>query len=403
MKILIRRDLDHLRKRKKLGSMTTATTQNKFKYSEARILVVDDEPGNVKILERLLRGSGFKNITSTTDGLTSLELYKTYQPDIVLLDIKMPNFSGFDVMDALSSENQHDYLPILVLTAQMDHSTRLKALKAGAKDFIQKPFDMAEILARIQNILEVRLLHNAVRDHNKTLEEEVQARTQELEKSRMDVIHRLGRAAEYRDNETGMHVIRMSKYCERLAREIGLDDKTSRLLLYASPMHDVGKIGIPDRILLKPGKLNAEEWKIMKTHAEIGAKILSGSSSGLMQMGETIARCHHEHWDGSGYPQGLKGREIPVEARIVTVCDVFDALTSERPYKEAWSVADTVAEMKRLKGTLFDPELLEMFLQILPEIIIISKRFSDTETDPTILESIREEIFPESFAQSNSL
>lgn len=403
MKILIRRDPDHLRKRKKLGSMTTATTQNKFKYSEARILVVDDEPGNVKILERLLRGSGFKNIASTNDGLTSLELYKTYQPDIVLLDIKMPNFSGFDVMDALSSENQHDYLPILVLTAQMDHSTRLKALKAGAKDFIQKPFDMAEILARIQNILEVRLLHNAVRDHNKTLEEEVQARTQELEKSRMDVIHRLGRAAEYRDNETGMHVIRMSKYCERLAREIGLDDKTSRLLLYASPMHDVGKIGIPDRILLKPGKLNAEEWKIMKTHAEIGAKILSGSSSGLMQMGETIARCHHEHWDGSGYPQGLKEGEIPVEARIVTVCDVFDALTSERPYKEAWSVADAVAEMKRLKGTLFDPELLEMFLQILPEIIIISQRFSDTETDPTILESIREEIFPESFAQSNSL
>ena len=382
--------------------MTTAVAQNKFKYSEAKILVVDDEPGNVKILERLLRGSGFNNIISTSNGYTSLELYRTYQPDIVLLDIKMPGFSGFDVMEALSAGNQDDYLPILVLTAQLDHDTRLQALKAGAKDFIQKPFDISEVLARIQNILEVRLLHNTVRDQNKTLEEEVQARTQELQNSRMEVIHRLGRAAEYRDNETGMHVIRMSKYCECLAREIELDDRISRLILFASPMHDVGKIGIPDSILLKPGKLDAGEWKIMKTHSEIGAKILSGSTSGLMQMAETIALHHHEHWDGSGYPHGLAGEDIPMEARIVTVCDVFDALTSERPYKKAWPVADAVEEMEKLQGTLFDPELLEMFLKILPEVVIISKNYSDTETHLDPLQPTREKVTPERYSNGHS-
>ena len=369
----------------KPDSMTSAVAQKNFKYSEAKILVVDDEPGNVRVLERLLRGSGFKNITSTSNGYTSLELYRTYQPDLLLLDIKMPEFSGFDVMKALSAGNQDDYLPILVLTAQMDPNIRLQALKAGAKDFIQKPFDIGEILARIQNILEVRLLHNSVRDQNKSLEEKVQMRTLELQNSRIEVIHRLGRAAEYRDNETGMHVIRMSKFSERIAREIGLDDKTCKLILYSSPMHDVGKIGIPDKILLKPGKLDAEEWAIMKTHSEIGAKILSGSNSELMQMGETIARFHHEHWDGSGYPQGLKGEDIPLEARIVTVCDVFDALTSDRPYKKAWSVEDAVEEMQKLRGTLFDPELIDVFMKLLPEMVVISKNFADSEGDPVVL------------------
>ncbi len=364
--------------------------QKEFKYSEAKILVVDDEPGNVRVLERLLRGSGFKNITSTSNGYASLELYRTYQPDLLLLDIKMPEFNGFDVMEALSAGNQNDYLPILVLTAQMDHNTRLEALKAGAKDFIQKPFDIGEMLARIQNILEVRLLHKAVRDQNKNLEEKVQMRTLELQNSRIEIIHRLGRAAEYRDNETGMHVIRMSKFSERIAREIGLDDKTCMLILHSSPMHDVGKIGIPDNILLKPGKLNSEEWTVMKTHSEIGAKILSGSNSELMQMGETIARFHHEHWDGSGYPQGLKGEDIPLEARIVTVCDVFDALTSERPYKKAWPVEDAVKEMKKLRGTLFDSELLDVFMKNLPEMVIISKNFADTESDLAILTSLHE-------------
>ena len=369
----------------KPDSMTSAVAQKNFKYSEAKILVVDDEPGNVRVLERLLRGSGFKNITSTSNGYTSLELYRTYQPDLLLLDIKMPEFSGFDVMKALSAGNQDDYLPILVLTAQMDPNIRLQALKAGAKDFIQKPFDIGEILARIQNILEVRLLHNSVRDQNKSLEEKVQMRTLELQNSRIEVIHRLGRAAEYRDNETGMHVIRMSKFSERIAREIGLDDKTCKLILYSSPMHDVGKIGIPDKILLKPGKLDADEWAIMKTHSEIGAKILSGSNSELMQMGETIARFHHEHWDGSGYPQGLKGEDIPLEARIVTVCDVFDALTSDRPYKKAWSVEDAVEEMQKLRGTLFDPELIDVFMKLLPEMVVISKNFADSEGDPVVL------------------
>jgi putative two-component system response regulator len=348
------------------------------KFTDAKILIVDDEPGNIHVLERMLSAVGYHNITSTTDSRSTPDLYQSMHPDLILLDIKMPGFSGFDVMNALRTLEKESYLPILVLTAQLDNETRLKAIKAGAKDFVNKPFIMEEMLARINNLLEVRMLHNSVRSEKKSLETQVVESSQELHQYQVEIIHRLARAAEYRDNETGMHVIRISKLCERLARGLGLNDHECHLIRHASPMHDIGKIGIPDHILLKPGKLTAEEWTIMKTHSDIGALILSGSESEFLQMAEIIAGSHHERWDGSGYPKGLKGEEIPQVSRIVTVCDVFDALTSDRPYKKAWTIEDAVAEMENQSGKLFDPHVLRVFITLLPEMVGITQQFSDS-------------------------
>lgn len=348
------------------------------KFAEAKILIVDDEPGNIHVLKRMLKSAGYHNITSTTDGRTTPDIYQTIHPDLILLDIRMPGFSGFDVMNALKTLETESYLPILVLTAQLDTETRLKAIKAGAKDFVNKPFIMEEMLARINNLLEVRMLHNSLHSDKKSLETKVVESSEELRQYQVEIIHRLARAAEYRDNETGMHVIRISKLCERLARGVGLSDHECHLIHHASPMHDIGKIGIPDHILLKSGKLSLEEWSVMKTHADIGALILSGSESEFLQMAEIIAGSHHERWDGNGYPRGLRGEEIPLVSRIVTVCDVFDALTSDRPYKEAWSVENTVEEMETQSGQLFDPNVLNTFMSLLPEMVEITQQFSDS-------------------------
>ncbi len=345
---------------------------------EGKILIIDDEPGNVSTLTRILKGAGFQNVKSVTDPRQAIENYEAFHPDLIVLDLKMPHLSGFEVMDLLRSHQDNgQYLPILVLTAQRDHAIRLRALESGAKDFLSKPVEMTEAVTRIRNLLQVRLFHNKIVNENKTLEEMVQERTRVLEETRLDVIHRLGRAAEYRDNETGMHVVRMSHFCHRLAQEIGLDEKECKLILYASPLHDVGKIGVPDYILLKPGKLDEEEWKAMKLHPEIGAEILSGSQSELMQMAETIAMTHQERWNGSGYPKGLKGEEIPLAGRIIALCDVFDALTSKRPYKEAFSVEKTMEIIKSESGTDFEPRLVDAFEKILPDMLKITRDFED--------------------------
>ena len=354
-----------------------STLSQDARFTNAKILIVDDEQGNINVLERMLNSVGYYNVTSTTDSRSTSDIYQSIHPDLILLDIKMPEFSGFDVMRALNTLEDESYLPILVLTAQLDPETRLKALKAGAKDFVSKPFNMEEMLARINNLLEVRMLHNSIHNEKKSLENKVEKNSHELRQYQVEIIHHLARAAEYRDNETGMHVIRISKLCELLARGVGLEDHQRHLIRHASPMHDIGKIGIPDHILLKPGKLTPEEWTIMQSHAEIGALILSGSDSEFLQMAEIIAGNHHEHWDGTGYPKGLKGEEIPMEARIVTVCDVFDALTSDRPYKKAWSVEDAAEEMTSQSGKLFDPDILSTFMDLLPEMVAISRQFSD--------------------------
>jgi putative two-component system response regulator len=239
-------------------------------------------------------------------------------------------------------------------------------------------------------MLEIRLLHNRLREYNLELEKKVQERTHELEETRMEVIVRLGRAAEYRDNETGMHIVRMSYYSEALGEMVGLDNRECRLLRAASPMHDLGKIGVPDSILLKPGKLDEHEWETMKMHPAIGASVLAGSNHEVMLMAETIAFTHHEKWDGSGYPRGLQGNAIPLVGQIVAVCDVFDALTTERPYKNAWSIEDAVNHIKEQSGKHFNPDLVEKFLQILPEILEIKNQYAESETrdNPKELQSV---------------
>lgn len=343
----------------------------------AKIMIVDDEPGNIHVLERMLKKAGYERVESTSDSRNALEIYNNFSPDLILLDIKMPHVDGFEVMEQLKTYEQDNYLPILMLTALADPKTRLRALKKGAKDFLTKPFDMAETLFRVRNMLDVRLLHNQVRNQNRVLEEQVEERTRELNKSHIETIHRLARAAEYRDDETSMHTVRMGLLSVRLAHGIGLSPYECGLLNKASPMHDIGKIGIPDRILLKPGKLTPDEWEIMKTHSQIGADIFSGSHSELLQMSEVIALTHHERWDGTGYPRGLKEDEIPLVGRIVALCDVFDALTSDRPYKKAFSIPVSVKEIESQSGKHFDPRLVNLFMKILPDLVDILKRFAD--------------------------
>ncbi|OOZ39447.1 two-component system response regulator [Solemya pervernicosa gill symbiont] len=350
----------------------------------ARILIVDDEPVNVKLLEKILASAGYTCVMSTNDPREVEQLYTDTSPDLILLDINMPYMDGFDVMTRLNEIEVDSYLPILVLTAQTDQKTRIRALESGAKDFATKPFDRAEILNRIRNMLEVRTLHNQVRNQNRILEQKVTDRTRELFETRMEIIRRLGRAAEYRDNETGLHIIRMSKYSQQLALAYGMDDKAAEMVLNASPMHDVGKIGIPDRILLKPGKLDADEWHTMQSHAAIGAELLAGHDSELMHMASMIAETHHEKFDGSGYPKGLAGEEIPLVGRIVVVCDVFDALTSARPYKKAWSVQEAFDEIERTKGKHFDPQLVDLFFSIQDVILEIKELYAEPELEQAV-------------------
>ncbi|PIR01672.1 MAG: two-component system response regulator [Nitrospinae bacterium CG11_big_fil_rev_8_21_14_0_20_45_15] len=336
----------------------------------ARLMVVDDEPNNVVLLEEGLKREGFTRIKSLTDPREVLELYKDFRPHLILLDINMPHLDGFQVMEQLNVVEQGGYIPVLVLTASSDRQVRLKALKFGARDFLTKPIDLLETICRVRNLVETRML-------NEDLEEKVRQRTAELNETRLEVIRKLGRAAEYRDNQTGMHVLRMSHFSAALAREVGFSSEECELLLNASPMHDIGKIGIPDGILLKPGSLDDEQWTKMRTHTEIGGLILDGKGNMLMKLAQSIALHHHEKWDGSGYPDKLKGEEIPIEVRIVTICDVFDALTSARPYKKAWPVEEALDFLQRYKGKNFDPDLVDKFVEILPEILRIRDTFVD--------------------------
>jgi len=344
--------------------------ENQPNIKSANVLIVDDQLLNIKLLEKILKQAGFTNIFSTTDSRQAVPLYLEHQIDLLLLDIRMPHMNGFDVMAELNRVISNDYLPILVLTAELTLEVRAKSLENGAKDFLTKPFDQLEVLQRINNILEVRLLHNQIKHQNEILEDEVKKRTLELENSRYEVIERLGQAAEFKDNETGNHILRMSKYSRLLAQAKGLSEDQVDLIFLAAPMHDIGKIGIPDNVLLKPGKLDPDEWTIMQTHVTLGAELLSGSDEiPLMETAKNIALTHHEKWDGSGYPNGLSGEEIPIEGRICAICDVFDALTSERPYKKAWPIEKAIDLIRQESGRHFDPSLVPLFESILDEVL----------------------------------
>ncbi len=331
----------------------------------ARILIVDDQPTNVDLLERMLGRSGYTNLISTTDPRQVLSLVAETRPGLVLLDLQMPYLDGFQIMEQLAPHMQGTYLPVLVLTADITPESKRRALSMGAKDFLNKPLDRTEVLLRIHNLLETRLLHLELQHQNQFLEVKVSDRTRQLEAAQKEILVRLARAAEFRDDDTGHHTERVGRLAAAMAERMGLDHVQVELLRQAAPLHDVGKIGIPDGVLLKPRKLSSEEFEQMKTHTGMGAKILSGSHHPLLQLAEAIAHTHHERWDGTGYPHGLKGEEIPLPARIVSVADVFDALLHERPYKPAWSIAETLAEIERQKGRLFDPRVVDVFMAVI--------------------------------------
>ncbi len=332
---------------------------------DLRILVVDDEPLNVVLLQHILESAGYSRLLVTSEAREVADICRTQSPDLILLDWMMPYLSGLDVMRALQNEwEPGEYLPVLVLTADASPQTRRAALSQGAQDFLTKPFDQAEVLLRVRNLLATRLLHVQQQDANRLLEGRVQERTRLLEASQAEVLERLAQAAEFRDDDTGQHTRRVGDMAALLAQQLGFEPEHVELLRRAAPLHDVGKIGISDTILLKPGKLTNEEFDTIKTHTLIGAQLLREGSSPLIALAERIARSHHERFDGRGYPDGLAGEAIPLESRIVAVADVFDALTHERPYKRAWPVKEAVAEIQKSAGTQFDPRVVEAFLQV---------------------------------------
>ncbi len=347
---------------------------SKEEFSKAKILIIDDQKLHHLYLEKVLRDAGgFQNIRCLADPLKAYSTVLEYNPDLIVLDILLPQLDGFQIMEQLHSFRERHYLPILAVSAEQSTDFRLKALRMGATDFLHKPYENAEIIFRIRNMLEMRLMHMTVESQNRLLEEKVDERTKELKASQIEIIRRLAQAAEFRDNETGAHIIRMSHYCARLARAMGFSDQDVELILTASPLHDIGKIGIPDSILLKPAKLTVQEFEIMKTHTTIGAQLLTGASSPVMKMAQTIALSHHENWDGTGYPKGLKGEDIPLVGQICSVSDVFDALISERPYKRPWTPQQAAQEIISQKGKKFKPELVDRFELILPEFIQITQ------------------------------
>ncbi|MCB2181022.1 MAG: response regulator [Desulfobulbaceae bacterium] len=348
----------------------------------SRILIVDDNATSVELLEKTISSAGYTSILSITDPRHAKEIYQAYGPHLVLLDINMPYLNGFEVMEQFKHIEQDSYIPVLVLTAQHDEATRLRALAAGAQDFLTKPFNKTETLTRIRNMLRIRRLHNRVRFYNQILEKKVQERTIELHNTRLEIIRRLGQAAEYRDNETGDHIIRMSRMCALLGELSGMTEERTELLLNTSPMHDIGKIGIPDKILLKPGKLDKAEFEFIKKHTLIGAKLLEGSDTELMISARDIALTHHEKWDGTGYPKGLKGEDIPLEGRIAGLTDVFDALTSKRPYKDPYPIDKACEIIQEGREKHFDPQLVDLFLHNLEKFEKIKDEMSGEEDIP---------------------
>jgi len=342
-----------------------------------RIMIVDDEQVNLKLLEKMLRAEGYTNLVSISDPRQVRDAYCAEPTDLILLDLNMPFLNGYEVMAQLKELEDPLLPPILVLTAQGSRDFLMRALNEGARDFLSKPFDRYELLARVRNLLEAHLALRLTFDKKGVLEEMVRKRTAEVIQSRLEIVQRLGRASEYRDNETGRHILRMSHSAALLAKQIGWSKERCDLMLYASPMHDLGKIGISDTIMLKPARLTDEERAIMETHTTIGADILSGSNNELLETARVIALTHHEKWDGSGYPRKLSGEAIPMEGRVAAVVDVFDALTSIRPYKKAWPIEEAVEDMRQNSGTHFDPKLVDHFMKILPGILKIRERFSE--------------------------
>ena len=337
--------------------------------NRATILIVDDTPENIDVLSNLLKDS--YKVKAAVNGRTALAIAaKEPKPDLILLDVMMPEMDGYEVCQKLKADPLTAAIPVIFVTAKSEVEDEQRGFALGAVDYITKPISPPIVLARVKTQL-------ALYDQARHLESLVRERTQELHSTRLEIIRRLGRAAEYKDNETGMHVIRMSWYCRFLAEELGMPEDWCELLFNAAPMHDIGKIGVPDSVLLKPGKLDGQEWAIMRRHCEYGAEIIGEHNSPILAAAREIAINHHEKWNGTGYPNGLKGEAIPLMARIVAIADVFDALTSDRPYKKAWTEAQALELLQQEAGEHFDPQLVPLFIQAMPRVREIMGRYSD--------------------------
>jgi putative two-component system response regulator len=346
---------------------------------KAPIFVVDDEPVNLKLIERILESGGFEEVHSIQNSEEVLDRFHERRPNLILLDINMPRLDGFGVLEQLKEQTSGRLPPVVFLTAQNDSEYRVKAFENGVLDFIGKPFNRLELISRVKNLLALESAHRELANRNNSLETIVNLRTEALRRTQLQVVQKLGRAAEYRDNETGAHILRMSNISALLARKLGFEDDHVQDILHASPMHDVGKIAIPDSILLKPGSFTPEEWEIMKSHTTLGYQILSGADSKLLNLASEIALYHHEKWDGTGYPDGLQGENIPISCRIVAAADVFDALLSHRPYKQPWTLDEALAHMHAQKGRHFDPLVIDAFIELKDEIVEIRSRYQDPE------------------------
>ncbi len=330
----------------------------------SRILIIDDNEAILRVLTRMLNRTGLTEVHATTDSLEGLAMFGRVAPDLVLLDLHMPEPDGFQVLERIrgqEGEEEATVVPVVMLTGDQDQALRIRALGLGANDFLVKPFDATEVGLRVRGLLQTRCLQRRLALQNQDLEARVAERTRELEASQLEMLQRLADAAELRDDETGQHTQRVGRLACRLARTMGCDPAEAMLIARAAPLHDIGKIGVSDAILRKPGKLTEEEYAEMKTHAAVGARILSGGRSDLIQMAERIAHCHHERWDGTGYPRQLAGQAIPLEARIVAVVDFFDALTHDRPYRGAVPVRRTLEMIRESSGSHFDPAVVEAF------------------------------------------
>jgi putative two-component system response regulator len=333
------------------------------------ILIVDDNKVNIDVLAQLL-SSEYK-IKVALNGKRALQIAKKApSPDMILLDVMMPEMDGYEVCQYLKEDALTAKIPVIFVTAKDAEADERYGFSLGAVDYITKPISPSIVLSRVRT-------HLALHNQNRELAIKVKERTRELEDERIEVIQRLGRAAEYKDDETGRHITRVSHYARILAAGIGLDEECVEMLFYATPMHDIGKIGIPESILNKPGKLTPEEFEVIKTHPAIGSEILGDSKSELLTVARNVAFYHHEKWDGSGYPSGLKGEAIPLEARLMAVADVFDAVTSKRPYKEAWPIDKAVQMIKDNAGTHFDPQIVKAFIENFDDIARVQGAYSD--------------------------
>ncbi len=378
---------------------TISATPN-VEVDTARIMIVDDEPINIKVVRRYLMEAGYRNFFTTTLPVQAAAMIVENEPDVILLDIVMPAVSGLDILANIRADARLAYIPVIILTASDDRETRMQALNLGATDLLSKPVDVVELVPRVRNALLVKSHHNHLVHHAEELERQVAQRTAELARSRLEVIHCLGRAAEYRDNETGRHVMRVGRFVGIIARRLGLEPSHVEIMELAAPLHDLGKLGIPDAILLKPGKLSPPEFEIMQEHCRLGErtfeplsrsewdayrhhtslgeKILEVAASPILEIAARIALTHHEKWDGSGYPQGLAGEEIPIEGRITAVADVFDALSSPRPYKPAFPLERCCAIIEDGRSKHFDSRVVDAFFACRDEIIAVKTKLADS-------------------------